>query len=154
MVQQNAEFLPEDNVDPNAITEEPEREIPYDTPDAGTTLSEEEEGAQHLSDLQAVLRSLHIRYKDEKLNEYAQSVASSRVFPDNFWAKHRLIVTALVEEYAEDDKKDLDIVSIVSSVQDALSIGFEGRGRIEDLEVAGIAHEEELEKLSKDLGIG
>jgi len=66
------------------LLEEPEREIPYDTPDTGTTLSEEEEGAQHLSDLQAVLRSLHIRYKDEKLNEYAQSVASSRRFPDNF----------------------------------------------------------------------
>ncbi len=134
------------------VIEESERELGSEGDEVIQTLSEAEEETPHQTDLQAVLKYLHPQYKDRRFNELAQSAASSRVFPDNYWAKHRLLVTSLVEEYAEDNK-DVDIVGIVSMMQDALSIGFEGRGRIEDLEVAGVAHEEELEKLSKELGI-
>ncbi len=135
------------------VVEEPEQDIELeDIEGGGKTLLEAEEESPHDSDIKAIHRSLHPKYKDKKLNELAQSAMSSRVFPDNFWAKHRLIVTSLVEEYAEDGK-DFDLVAIVSEVQDALSIGFEGRGRVEDLELAGVAHEEEMEKLSKELGL-
>ncbi len=41
----------------------------------------------------------------------------------------------------------------ISIVQDALSRGFEGRQRVEDLEIGGVIHEEEVEKLSKELGL-
>ncbi len=135
--------------------EEPEQEVELEElgEDEGRSLSEVEEETPHQSDLQSVLKYLHPRYRDKRLNELLQSAMASRVFPDNFWAKHRLLVTTLVEEYAEEGK-DVDILGIISETQDALSIGFEGRGRIEDLEVAGVAHEEEMEKLSRDLGLG
>lgn len=136
------------------ILEEPEQELGEIVGMEGVqTLSEAEEETPHQTDLQAVLKYLHPQYKDKRFNELAQSAASSRIFPDNFWAKHRLLVTALVEEYAEEGK-DVDIVGIVSMMQDALAIGYEGRGRVEDLEVAGVAHEAEMEQLSKDLGLG
>jgi hypothetical protein len=136
-----------------SILEEPEQELELGEAGSVQTLAEAEEEAPHQTDLQAVLKYLHPKYKDVRLNELLQSAMSSRVFPDNFWAKHRLIVTSLVEEYAEDGK-DVDLIGIISMSQDALSIGFEGRGRVEDLEVAGVAHEEELERLSKELGMG
>ncbi len=49
---------------------------------------------------------------------------------------------------------DIDFASIVTGNQAATSIGYEGRGRIDILEIAGVAHEEEMEKLSKELGLG
>lgn len=134
------------------VLEEPEQEIDLDEYGGGGTLSEAEEETPHMTDLQAVLKYLHPKYKDRRMNELLQSAAASRVFPDNFWAKHRLLVTSLVEECAGDGE-DVDILGILSMAQDALSIGFEGRGRVEDLEVAGVAHEEEMEKLSKELGL-
>lgn len=135
------------------ITDDEELDIGLEENEDIKTLSEAEEEAPHQTDLQAVLKYLHPKYKDKRLDELLQSAMSSRIFPDNFWAKHRLIVTALVEEYAEDGV-DIDIMSIISMTQDALSIGYEGRGRVEDLEVAGVAHEEEMEKLSRELGLG
>lgn len=134
------------------VTEEPEQALALEDYEGTKTLAEAEEEAPHITDLQAVLKYLHPKYKDKRLNELLQSAMSSRVFPDNFWAKHRLLVTALVEEYAGDGE-DVDVLGIISMSQDALSIGFEGRGRVEDLEVAGVAHEQEMEKLSKDLGL-
>lgn len=135
------------------VTEEPEQEIEFEDYGGGDkTLTEAEEETPHQSDLQAVLKYLHPRYKDKRLNELLQSAMSSRIFPDNFLDKNYLLVMSLIEEREGDD--DIDIVGIISMVQDATSIGYEGRGRIEDLEVAGVAHEEEMEKLTKELGLG
>ncbi len=89
--------------------EEPEQEVELEElgEDEGRSLSEVEEETPHQSDLQSVLKYLHPRYRDKRLNELLQSAMASRVFPDNFWAKHRLLVTTLVEEYAEEGK-DVD----------------------------------------------
>ncbi len=152
MAQENKDSIEALLGDPLVIEEE-EQELEFGDIGSAVTLSEAEEETPHQTDLQSVLKSLHPQYKDKRLNELAQSAAASRVFPDNFWAKHRLLVTSLVEEYAEEGK-DVDIVGIVSMFQDALSIGFEGRGRVEDLQVAGVAHEEEMERISKELGLG
>jgi len=133
-------------------TEEPELEFDDVELSAERTLAEAEEETPHQSDLQAVLKYLHPKYKDRRLNELLQSAMSSRIFPDNFLDKNYLLVMSLIEEHEGDD--DIDIVSIISMVQDATSIGYEGRGRVEDLEVAGVAHEQEMENLSKELGLG
>ena len=77
---------------------------------------------------------------------------SSRVFPDNFLDLNYLLVMSQIEEHEGDD--DIDILAIIALTQVATSIGYEGRGRVEDLEVAGVAHEQEMEKLSKELGLG
>lgn len=132
--------------------EEPEQELEFGEAGGLQTLAEAEEETPHETDLQAVLKYLHPRYKDKRLNELLQSAMSSRIFPDNFLDKNYLLVMSLIEEHEGDD--DIDIVGIISMVQDATSIGYEGRGRVEDLEVAGVAHEEELERMSKELGLG
>jgi hypothetical protein len=133
------------------VTEEPEQEVELDgvTPQ---TLGEAEEETPHQTDLQAVLKYLHPKYKDKRVNELLQSAMSSRIFPDNFLDKNYLLVMSLMEEHEGD--LDIDVVGIISMVQDATSIGYEGRGRVEDLEVAGVAHEQEMEQLSKELGLG
>ncbi len=134
------------------VVEEPEQEIDDEGMGAGVSLSESEEGTQHQTDLQAVLQKLHPKYKDKRLNDLLQPVMASRVFPDNFLDLNYLLVMSLIEECEGD--ADIDIVSIITMVQVATSIGYEGRGRVEDLEVAGVAHEQEMEKLSKELGLG
>lgn len=134
------------------VTEEAELEIDLDEFEDRKTLTEAEEETPHQTDLQAVLKYLHPKYKDKRLNELLQSAMASRVFPDNLVDKNHLLSVSLIEEYAEAGG-DVPVVDIISMVQDAISIGFEGRARVEDLEVAGVAHEEEMEKLSKELGL-
>jgi hypothetical protein len=132
------------------VVEEPERQV--DVIALGTkTLSEEEDDAPHKTDIQAILASLTPKFKNPRINELCQSAMVSRIFPDNYTDKHFLITAAMIEE--QSDNPDVDVIGIISQVQDALSIGFEGRGIIDRLEIAGVAHEEELEKLSKDLGL-
>ena len=134
------------------VIEEAEQEFEMEDYEGGGTLAEAEEEAPHQSDLQAVLRYLHPKYKDKRLNELLQSAMSSRIFPDNFLDKNYLLVMSLIEEL--EGSGDIDVVGIISMVQDGTSIGYEGRGRVEDLEVAGVAHEQEMEKLTKELGLG
>ena len=133
------------------LTEEPEQMLDVEDFE-GQSLTEAEEEAPHQSDIQSVLKYLHPKYKNKRLNELLQSAMASRIFPDNFLDKNYLIVMSLIEEQEGDD--DIDVVGIISMVQDGTSIGYEGRGRVEDLEVAGVAHEQEMEKLSKELGLG
>jgi len=132
------------------VIEEPERVIEEGTYEAGKSVSEATEEGQQQSDLKAVLSYLHPTYKDRRLNEVAQSVMASRIFPDNFLDKNYLLVMSLIEEKAAAGE-DVDFMGLISAVQDFTSIAYEGRGRVEDLEVAGVIHEEELEKLSKEL---
>ena len=135
----------------SVFLDEPEREIGGDF-EAGKSLAEAEEDTQQKTDLQSAMKYLLPKYKSQRMNELLQSAMVSRIFPDNLLDKNYLLVMAMIEECADDD--DIDIVGIISTVQDALSIGYEGRGRIDILEIAGVAHEEEMEKLSKELGLG
>ena len=142
----------ENQIDAPVVIEEPEQMFDLEGIGTGGSLAESEEGTLHQTDLQAVLKYLHPKYKDPRLNELLQSAMSSRIFPDNFLDKNYLLVMSIIEEHEGDS--DIDILGIISMVQDATSIGYEGRGRVEDLEVAGVAHEQEMEKLSKELGLG
>jgi len=60
-------------------------------------------------------------------------------------------VAQTLEEAEQETQQKTDIQAMV---QDALSIGFEGRGIVDRLEIAGVVHEEEMEKIAKDLGLG
>jgi hypothetical protein len=134
------------------VINEPEREVKLDSyvPPAKTIDEEEEETVQK-TDKQAILRALRPRIKDPVLNELAQSAMSSRIFPDNFTYKHFLIAASHIERHMYD--KDLNVASIISQTQDFLSIGFEGRHIADLLELAGAETSEELDKLSKSLGL-
>jgi len=129
----------------------PEREVDFDEIEMPKSLSESEEDTEHHTDLQTITMALKPRYKNKRLNDLLQPVMVSRIFPDNYLDKNYLLVMSLLEE--EEGKDDIDFVGIVSNVQDATSIGYEGRFRVELIEVAGVAHEEEMQKLSKELGL-
>ncbi len=149
--------MPEDNEQPEEIrlsdvvvTEEAERALVVPE-SGGKSIIEAEETSVNKTDLQAAMNALLPKFPTTRLNNILQPAMVSRIFPDNFIDKHFLITAALIEEC--DPESDVDVVGIISMVQDALSIGYEGRGRVDILEVAGVAHEEEMEKLSKELGL-
>lgn len=133
------------------VQEEPEREINLEEY-GGNTITEEENGTEGKTDIQAILKVLTPRFPSKRLNDLLQPAMVSRIFPDNLLDKNKLIVLTLLQEHDPDDLS-IDPVGYISMVQDGLSIGYEGRGIIDRLEIAGVAHEEELEKLSKDLGL-
>jgi len=136
-------------VDPNTIIDDSERETGME--DVGKSLSESEDEALHQSDLQSVLKSLSPKFKNERMNELLQPVMVSRIFPDNYLDLNYLLVMSMIEELGEDS--DVDIVGIITGVQVGTSIGYEGRGIADRLEIAGVAQEQEMEKLSKELGL-
>lgn len=154
-------IVPENNEDeldsdvPNyedQVTFEAEREVKLDDyKPSSKTIDEEEENSEHISDKQAILKVLRPKYRDVELNEILQSAMSSRVFPDNFTDKHFLIAASYIEQHIED--VHMNVTAIISVVQDALSIGFEGRHIADTLELAGAETSEELDKLSKSLGL-
>lgn len=133
------------------LTEEVEEDSGFEEGEGAKSLAEAEEEAPHQTDLQSVLKYLHPKFRDKRHNDLLQPIMASRIFPDNYLDLNYLLVMSMIEEHEGDD--DIDVVAIITNSQVATSIGYEGRGRIEDLEVAGVAHEEELERLSKDLGL-
>lgn len=144
---------PEDSIEyQDLVTEEPEREVSLEDYEAPVSVTEAEEDSPQTSDLKAVLRSISPKFKYDRINDLCQPAMVSRIFPDNLLDKQKLIALALLEEYEEDDDT-VPVIDIIMGVQDALSIGYEGRGIVERLEIAGVAHEEEMEKLAKDLGL-
>lgn len=134
------------------VIEEPERVVEAGEYEAIKSVSEAEEETQQRTDLQAVLQRLHPKYADKRLDNLLQPISASRIFPDNYLDLNFLVVMSLIEEKATAGEA-VDVMSIITMVQAGTSIGYEGRARIEDLEVAGVIHEEEMEKLTKELGI-
>lgn len=133
-------------------TEEPEREVDLDELDIPRTVTETEEEHTQKSDIKAILDSISPKSKYQRINDLTQPAMVSRIFPDNMLDKNKLTVLSLLEEYEELDS-EVPVIDTIMNVQDILSIGYEGRGIVERLEIAGVAHEEEMEKLAKDLGL-
>lgn len=134
------------------VTEEPELEVDLEDYEAPRGVNDVEQDMSQLSDLKAVLKAISPKFENERVNQLTQPAMVSRIFPDNVLDKNKLIVLNLIEE-DEDLGGDIPLIDYIMNVQDALSIGYEGRGIVERLEIAGVAHEEEMEKLAKDLGL-
>lgn len=135
------------------VVEEPEREISLEGLDVPKTLSEEEEETPQRTDIQAILKALTPKYPDKKLDDQLQPVMVSRVFPDNLLDSCKMTVLSRLQHF-EPSNSEFDIWGIILATHNAHSIGFEGRGIVDRLEIAGVAHEEEMEKLSKEFGLG
>ena len=134
------------------VTEEPEREVSIEEYKGVKTVSEEEEEGELKSDVKYILRTLTPRFPDKKLDALLQPVMVSRIFPDNMMDSCKMTVLSRLQSFEPSDNT-IDPWSIILATHNAHSIGFEGRGIIDRLEIAGVAREEELEKLSKDLGL-
>lgn len=131
-------------------TEEPELPIPdgYLVP---RTLTEAEGETPHSTDIQAILKALTPEVKNARVNEICKTSMVTRIPPDVMMDKHFLIAASTIEEQCYDE--EFDPVMIISQTQDLLLIGSEGRGIIDRLEIAGVVHEAEMERISKELGL-
>jgi hypothetical protein len=134
------------------VTEEKEREVDLGEYEVPKTLHEAEEETQQRTDIQAILRVLTPKFASKRMNDLLQPIMVSRVFPDNYLDLNYVLNMYEMEEH--EDEGDIDFVGIVTGNQAATSIGFEGRGIADRLEIAGVVHEEEMEKLTKELGLG
>ena len=133
------------------VTTLPEREVFLDAEDVtmGKSATEiEEEGGQQ-SDLKATLAALTPKSRYQRVNDICQSAMVSRIFPDNLLDKQKLIVLSLLQEY--DETAIPPFIDLMMNTQDMLSIGFNGMGIVERLELYGVAREEDLEKQINNL---
>lgn len=131
------------------VIEEEEREL-SDVYEGGSE-SEAEESVGTVSDFKALLKELNPQLKDPRLNELVKTARVSRIFPDNFLDKFGVSAAMLVME--KDTSTPFQFIDIINQLQDGLSFGYEGRGISDLLEAYGAVKQEELDKLSKDLGI-
>ena len=148
----------DDNVEPteiydNLVTEEPKREIDFDEFLVPKTIGEAEEEGVHKTDLQAAMTAITPRFATKRQNDILQPVMSSRIFPDNFLDVNYFINIYLLEEQEGDDAKYVDVLGTIINTQVATTIAYEGRHIIDVLEIAGVAHEEEMEKITRALDI-
>lgn len=135
------------------VTEEGEREVELSEIEASRTLAEAEEGTEHTTDLRTAMKLLLPKFSDKRLDDILQPIMVSRIFPDNLLDLNYLLNMIAFEEL-EEKGEEIDFVKIITGNQAGTSIGFKGQGRIDILEIAGVAHEEEMEKLAKELGMG
>lgn len=118
----------------------------------GGSLSESIDSGGSKSDIQAILSQLRPRYTDKRIQEFADSVTVSRVFPDSFNDKHYLLTMSYIEENQDDT--DIDIAMAISGFQDLLTRAYNGRERQELLELGGLAHDEQMAEIERQLGVG
>lgn len=133
------------------VIEEGEREVDIEEEYEGGSLTEQEEITGSVSDFNLLLRELNPTLKNKRLAELLATGRVSRIFPDNFLDKFGITVGMLVME--QDTSIPFGFIDFINHIQDGYSFGYEGRGIADMLEAFGAVKEEELNKLSKDLGL-
>ena len=134
-----------------AVTEEAERPMSLDGLGASASEAEPEEDRIHKTDIQTIVDKLVPRFGDKRRDQLLGPVMMSRIFPDNYTDLIFLHASALMEEC---ENGFPDVIGILSNVQVAASIAFEGRHIVDLLEIAGVVHQEEMERIGKELGLG
>lgn len=123
----------------------PERDVVLPAEDnSPRTLEEKMADVGDLSDMQAILLRLFPPQKDPS----ASNVMISRVHPDVFlpW----IDIMATNEFMASDPQKPIDVAAIRMKWYALASIGLDGKGRIDALELGGAARDNKL--LEKQMG--
>jgi hypothetical protein len=128
--------------------EEPEDEIEVPNAPHAKTLEEQEAENTHLSDLQSVIK---MRFPDWG-NHYDNAIQMSRISPDVFKPYLRLCINGEIRK--QNPYKPVDVTNIAKKYYAALTIGLDGKGGIDLIELAGVANDKEIAELSKNLGLG
>ena len=129
------------------VTEKPARDIDIDDGEDIRSMEDREDEAPNLSDLQTTLRKLY-----PTLGEIIdQALMIARISPDMFIPMLRVLVNSYIKK--QDPHKPLDVANIASLYYVLCSIGLDGKGRIDIIELAGSAKEaDDLESLMKGMG--
>lgn len=124
-----------------------------DLPDLGGAMksrSEAEEEPADLSDLKATLNRLFPRFAVDKIDRVARSAMVARISPDVFQDIIGLTVTDVVEMWNEDEDADgeLDVQEVINLVYFAFSIGLDGKGRLDAIQIFSNVTESGAKELS------
>lgn len=120
-------------------------------PDIGMGMksrSEAEEEPADLSDLKATLNKLFPKFAVEKIERVVKSAMVARISPDVFLDLIGLTVTDIVEMMEAEGYEDLDVQEIISMVYFAYSIGLDGKGRLDIIQILSNATESSSKELS------
>ncbi len=136
---------------------ESERDVEIDLPQnegdgsSGRSKSlSEAEDSPNITDLQATLKRLFPIFEDDEINKI-KAVMVARIAPDTFMPLLKMTIISILESHEEDE--DIDVMSTINLVNAILTIGLEGKGRVDALQLASAARESaELENVSKSLG--
>ena len=129
----------------------PEREIDIDIKEP-RSLEDAEADLSNVSDLQATLQRLFPKFDNDDINSLAQVAMVSRIAPDIFLDQLWLTVVSILEK--NDPRDKIDVMSTVNLVYYALSIGIDGKGRIDGIELQGSSKESaEFDSLTSRLGV-
>ncbi len=127
-------------------TEVPEREVEVLKGQFGS-YSEQEDNNPLLSDFQSAQKRLFPDFGDPVLNRAGVSRIGTDVFLD------MLYLGTVRTIYKHKEEEDIDVIGALMDTYNALAIGIDGKGREDDIVMAGSAREtEELKKLSSNLG--
>jgi len=129
----------------------PERKVELEEDGEGKveykTLAEKMEETSDLSDMQIAIANL---FPGDLGGKIYNALMIARVAPDVFMPLLKLLVNEEIKK--SDPHQNINVASIVAKVYTLLSIGLDGKGRIDHIELAGASKEtEELEKLGKGL---
>ena len=73
---------------------------------------------------------------------HLNDVQVSRIFPDVYNPMSRILVKDLIRNSDE----NMRVAEAIATVNTAVSIAIDGEGRIDELGLAGVSHEENMEK--------
>ncbi|MHA2070101.1 MAG: hypothetical protein ACXABY_37520 [Candidatus Thorarchaeota archaeon] len=129
----------------------PTRVIETDGDGAGPkTLEDKMSEAPDLSDLKYTIGRHFPEFTDTELNTLAGIAMVARVAPDAFVDLIYINVVNILQKHRPEE--EIDVIGTMTKVYSIFSIGLDGKGRVDQIELHGTAREEkELEKLSREL---
>lgn len=131
-------------------TKTPEREVELleeEDEAKRKSLSEKLEEGTDLTDMQSAIANL---FPGDLGGKVYNTLMIARVSPDVFMPLLKLLVNEKIKK--SDPHKTISVASTLAEVYTLLSIGLDGKGRIDHIELAGASKEsEEIEKLGKGL---
>lgn len=124
------------------ISAEKEVVLPDDSGGNHKTMSERIQESPNLSDMQTADRRLFPDMGRPHLNR----LLVSRVFPDVYNPLFRILTKdAIKADMAKPLDKQQSVGEILADCNTAMSIPIDGEGRIDELGLAGVAHDEKME---------
>jgi hypothetical protein len=139
----------EKQYDPNQYqdirkTAVPPREVDVvDSGGHGKSYSASLEDTSKLTDIQATFRALLPSYSIKEIDMIAHAVMMARIFPQKYRHLYNMLVVSIMRENPE-----LVPRTVMILVDSMLSIGYDGKARVEVVEVAGVMGEDELSSMS------
>jgi len=131
----------------------PEREVEtlddsdFEEEDEPKSLADKLDESPDLTDMQSAIARL---FPADLGNAIINKVMVARIAPDVFIPLLKMLVNE--EIVKSDPTKPISVATIVAKIYTLLSIGLDGKGRIDHIELAGASKEtEELEGLGKSL---